>query len=148
MDDVRLAAPPRWAAACALALAVPVTPLGVAAFGGGSAALAILAGGAVGLVALAAWLGPTAWPGIAPALAVERVMVTAVIAWAAALDAAVAGIAVHGRVSFAPAAVAVTVAAYATGSVWSMRAPDEAWWRWPVACALTAAAWILAQAAA
>ena len=117
MDDVRLAAPPRWAAAGALALALPVTPLAVAAFGEGSAAPAILAGGAAGLVGLAAWLGPTAWPGIARALAVERVMVTAVIA-------------------------------YAMGSVWSMRAPGEVWWRWPVACTLTAAAWILGQAVA
>ena len=76
-------------------------------------------------------------------------LVTAVIAWAAALDAAVAGVALHdGRVSFTPVIVGATVAAYATGSVWSLRAPGEVWWRWPVACALTAVAWILAQAAA
>jgi hypothetical protein len=131
-----------------LALALPVAPIAVAA-AGGSAAPAILAMGAAGLAGLAAWLGPAAWPGVARAVAVERVLVTATIAWAAALDAAVAGVAVHGGgVSWSPAIIATTVAAYATGSVWSMRAPGEVWWRWPVACTLTAAAWILAQAAA
>jgi hypothetical protein len=138
----------RWASAGVLALALPVAPLAVAAVGG-SAAPAILAAGAAGLAGLAAWLGPAAWPGIARGIAVERVMVTAMIAWAAALDAAVAGVAVHdGGVSFTPAIVAVTVAAYATGSVWSLRAPGDVWWRWPVACTLTAVAWIVAQAAA
>jgi hypothetical protein len=147
VDDVRTAAPSQWAAAGVLALALPVAPLAVAAVGG-SAAPGILAAGAAGLAGLAAWLGPAAWPGIARALAVERVLVTAVIAWAAALDAAVAGVAVHdGGVSFTPVVVGATVAAYATGSVWSLRAPGEVWWRWPVACTLTAAAWILAQAA-
>ena len=148
MDDARTAAPSQWAAAGVLALALPVAPLAVAAVGG-SAAPGILAGGAAGLAGLAAWLGPAAWPGIARALAVERVLVTAVIAWAAALDAAVAGVALHdGGVSSSPVIVGATVAAYATGSVWSLRAPGEVWWRWPVACALTAVAWILAQAAA
>jgi hypothetical protein len=75
------------------------------------------------------------------------VLVTAVIAWAAALDAAVAGIAVHrGGVTWSPVVVGVTVAAYTAGSVWSLRVPGEVWWRWPVACALTAVAWILVQA--
>jgi hypothetical protein len=77
------------------------------------------------------------------------VLVTATIAWAAALDAAVAGVALHGDgVSWSPAIVAATGVAYATGSVWSLRAPGEVWWRWPVACTLTAAAWIVAQAVA
>ncbi len=148
MDEVRSAAPSQWAAAVVLALALPVAPLAVAAVGG-SKAPGILALCATGLVGLAAWLGPAAWPGVARASAVERVLVTAVIAWAAALDAAVAGVAVHdGGVTWSPAVVGVTVAAYAAGSVWSLRVPGEVWWRWPVACALTAVAWILVQAAA
>jgi hypothetical protein len=122
VDDVRPAAPARWAAAGVIALALPVAPLAVAKVGGGSSAPAILAGGAASLAALAAWLGPAAWPGMARGLAVERVMVTAVIAWAAALDAAVAGVAVHGGgVSWSPGIVGATAAAYAAGSVWSMR---------------------------
>jgi hypothetical protein len=148
MDEVRTAAAPRWAAAGVIAFALPVTPLAVAA-AGGSAAPGILAVGAVGLAALAAWLGPAAWPGVDRGPAVERVLVTATIAWAAALDAAVAGVAVRGGgVSWSPVIVTATVAAYATGSVWSLRAPGEVWWRWPVACTLTAAAWIVAQAVA
>ncbi len=149
MDHVRPFAPPRWAAAGSLALALPAAPLGVAAVGAGSASLGIIAGSAVALVALAAWVGPAALPGTGRADAVERVIVTAVIAWAAALDAAVAGAAVRGgSTSLAPSAVGVTALAYACGSAWSLRSPGEVWWRWPVACALTAAVWIAAQAVA
>ena len=68
-----------------------MAPLAVAAFGTGSATIFILAGGGAALAGLAAWLGPAAWPGVDRGVAVERVMVTAVIAWAAALDAAVDG---------------------------------------------------------
>ncbi len=149
MADVRALASPRWAAAGALALALPVAPLAVAALGTGSATIFILAGGGAALAGLAAWLGPAAWPGVDRGVAVERVMVTAVIAWAAALDAAVMGVALHdGDVSWSPVVVVVTAGAYAAGSAWSLRVPDEVWWRWPVACALTAVAWIVAQAAA
>jgi hypothetical protein len=141
------AAPTQWAAAGVLALALPVAPLTVAAVGG-SAAPGILALGAAGLAGLAAWLGPAAWPGVARALAVERVLVTAVIAWAAALDAAVAGVGIHDGVTWSPAVIGVTIATYTAGSVWSLRVPGEVWWRWPVACTLTALAWIAVQAAA
>ncbi len=149
MAEVRALASPRWAAAGALALALPVAPLAVAAVGAGSATIFILAGGGAALAGLAAWLGPAAWPGVERGVAVERVMVTAVIAWAAALDAAVVGVALHdGRVSWSPVVVVATAGAYAAGSAWSLRVPGEVWWRWPVACALTALAWIVAQAAA
>jgi hypothetical protein len=148
MQGVRPQGPPRWAAAGGLALALPAAPLGVAAVGAGSASLAILAGGAAGLAALAAWLGPAALPGTGRAGAVELVIVTAVTAWAAALDAAVAGAAVRGgSAGFGPAAVTATGLAYLGGSVWSLRSPADVWWRWPVACALTAAVWIAGQAA-
>ena len=81
--------------------------------------------------------------------AVELVIVTAVTAWAAALDAAVAGAAVRGgSAAFGPAVVATTALAYVGGSVWSLHSPSDVWWRWPVACALTAAVWIAGQAAA
>jgi hypothetical protein len=139
----------RWAAAGSLALALPAAPLGVAAVGAGSASVAILAAGAAGLAALAAWVGPAALPGTGRAGAVELVIVTAVTAWAAALDAAVAGAAVRGgTATFDPVAVTATALAYAGGSIWSLRSPGEVWWRWPVACALTAAVWIAGQAAA
>jgi hypothetical protein len=147
--EVRALASPRWAAAGALALALPVVPLAVAAVGAGSATVFILFAGGAALAALAAWLGPAAWPGVDRGVAVERVMVTAVVAWAAALDAALMGVALHdGDVSWSPVVVVATAAAYAAGSVWSLRVPSEVWWRWPVACALTALVWILAQAAA
>lgn len=149
MQLVRTAAPPRWAAAGALAVALPAAPLGVAAVGAGSASLGIMAGGAAVLALLAAWVGPAALPGTGRAGAVERVIVTAVVAWAAAFDAAVAGAAVRGgSTAYAPAAVAATVLAYACGSVWSLRSPYEVWWRWPVACTATAAVWIAGQVAA
>ena len=77
-----------------------------------------------------------AWPGSRPGsgrrpgrasparVAVERVIVTAVIAWAAALDAAVAGVALHdGGVSWSPVVVGATARAYAAGSAWSLRVP-------------------------
>ena len=148
MQQVRVAGPPRWAAAGTLALALPAAPLGVAAVGAGSASLAIIMGSAAGLALLAAWVGPAALPGMGRAGAVERVIVTAVVAWAAALDAAVAGAAVRGgSTTYQPAAVAATVAAYVCGSVWSLRSPHEVWWRWPVGCTLTAAVWIAGQAA-
>jgi hypothetical protein len=147
--EARVLGRARWAAAGALALALPVAPLGVAAVGPGSATIFILAGGGAALAGLAAWLGPAAWPGVDRGAAVERVMVTAVIAWAAALDAAVVGAALHdGDVSWSPVVVVVTAGAYVAGSAWSLRVPAEVWWRWPVACSLTAVAWILAQAAA
>jgi hypothetical protein len=148
MQQARSAVPPRWAAAGTLAVALPAAPLGVAAVGAGSASLGIIAGGAALLALLAAWVGPAALPGTGRAGAVERVIVTAVVAWAAAFDAAVAGAAVRGgSTAYAPAAVAATVLAYACGSIWSLRAPYEVWWRWPVACTLTAAVWIAGQAA-
>jgi hypothetical protein len=137
----------RWAAGCVLALALPAVPVAAAAAGATSAP-AILAAGAAALAALAAWLGPAAWPGTARAPAVERVLVTATIAWAAALDAVVAGMAVHGGgVSLSPAVVMLTALAYALGSAWSIRIASEVWWRWPVACALAAVTWIVLQAA-
>jgi hypothetical protein len=146
-DDVRAAGPSRWAAAAALAVALPVTPLVVAATRG-SAALVVIAAGAACLAALAAWLGPRAWPGTPAAPAVERVMVTAMIAWAAALDAAVAGVAVRGGSVAVPGlGIAATAAAYVAGSAWSVRTPGEVWWRWPVACTVTAAVWVVCQAA-
>jgi len=149
MQLVRTGEPPRWAAAGALAVALPAAPLGVAAVGAGSASLGIMAGGAAALALLAAWVGPAALPGTGRAGAVERVIVTAVVAWAAAFDAAVAGAAVRGgSTAYAPAAVAATVLAYAFGSVWSLRSPYEVWWRWPVACTATAAVWIAGQVAA
>lgn len=149
MQGARQHGPPRWAAAGSLALALPAVPLAVAAVGAGSASLGILTGGAAGLALLAAWLGPAAIPGTGRAGAVELVIVTAVTAWVAALDAAVAGAAVRGGpATFDPAAVTATALAYAGGSVWSLRSPGEVWWRWPVACALTAAVWIAGQAAA
>ncbi len=149
MSVLRAHAAPRWAAAGGLALALPAAPLGVAAVGAGSAAIGILAAGAAGLALLAAWLGPAALPGTGRAGAVELVIVTAVTAWAAALDAAVAGAAVRGgSAAFGPAVVATTALAYVGGSVWSLQSPSDVWWRWPVACALTAAVWIAGQAAA
>jgi hypothetical protein len=137
----------RAAAAGVLALVIPAVPLAVAATGGTSAPL-VLAGGAAATALLAAWLGPAAWPGIGRAPAVERVLVTATVAWAVALDAAVAGMALRGGdVSRSPAVIAVTAAAYALGSIWSLRAPGEVWWRWPVACSVAAVTWIAGQAA-
>jgi len=148
MQIVRTASPPRWAAAGTLALALPAAPLGVAAVGAGSASLGIIGGSAALLALLAAWVGPVALPGMGRAGAVERVVVTAVVAWAAAFDAAVAGAALRGgSTAYAPAAVAATVVAYACGSIWSLRVPYEVWWRWPVACTVTAAVWIAGQAA-
>jgi hypothetical protein len=144
---VRASAAGRVAAAGVLALALPSVPLAVAAAGRTSAPL-VLAVGAASVALLAAWLGPAAWPGTGRAPAVERVLVTATVGWAAALDAAVAGMAVRGGdVSRSPAAIAVTAGAYAVGCVWSLRAASEVWWRWPVACALAAAVWIAGQAA-
>jgi hypothetical protein len=149
MQEVGRHGPPRWAAAGSLALALPAAPLGVAAVGTGSASIGILAGGAAGLALLAAWVGPAALPGTGRAGAVELVIVTAVTAWAAALDAAVAGAAVRGGAAvFHPVAVTATALAYAGGSAWSLRSTGEVWWRWPVACALTAVVWIAGQAAA
>ena len=149
MQLVRTAAPPRWAAAGTLAVALPAAPLGVAAVGAGSASLGIIAASAALLALLAAWVGPAALPGTGRAGAVERVIVTAVVAWAAAFDAAVAGAAVGGgSTAYPPAAVAATVLTYVCGSVWSLRTPYEVWWRWPVACTVTAAVWIAGQAAA
>jgi hypothetical protein len=137
----------RPAAAGTLALAIPAVPLAVAASGVDSAPV-VLGAGAATTALLAAWLGPAAWPGTARAPAVEVVLVTAAIAWAAALDAAVAGMAVHGGgVSYSPAAIAVTAAAYACCSTWSLRTPAEVWWRWPVACSVASAVWIAGQAA-
>jgi len=148
MQLVRTPLPPRWAAAGTLAVALPAAPLGVAAVGAGSASLGIIGGGAALLALLAAWVGPVALPGTGRAGAVERVIVTAVVAWAAAFDAAVAGAAVRGgSAAYPPAAVAATVLAYVCGSVWSLRTPYEVWWRWPVACTVTAAVWIAGQAA-
>ena len=148
MQLVRTNSPLRWAAAGTLALALPAVPLGVAAVGAGSASLGIIGGSAALLALLAAWVGPVALPGMGRAGAVERVIVTAVVAWAAAFDAAVAGAALRGgSTAYAPAAVAATVVAYAGGSIWSLRAPYEVWWRWPVACTVTAAVWIAGQAA-
>ena len=89
MQLVRTASP-RWAAAGTLAVALPAAPLGVAAVGAGSASLGIIGGSAALLALLAAWVGPVALPGMGRAGAVERVIVTAVVAWAAAFDAAVA----------------------------------------------------------
>lgn len=147
VDDVRAAGPRRWAAAAALAVALPVTPLVVAATRG-SAAVVVIGVGAACLAALAAWLGPMAFPGISAAPAVERVMVTAMIAWAAALDAAVAGVAVRGgSVAVPGVGIAATAAAYAAGTAWSVRTPGEVWWRWPVACTATGLVWIACQAA-
>jgi hypothetical protein len=147
-DGARAAAS-RWAAAGLLALALPVVPLAVAAVGAGTLTLGILGGGAAGLAALAAWLGPAAWPGTGRAPAVERVLVTATVAWVAALDAAIAGMAVHGGdASITPGPVGLTAGVYVLGSMWSIRTPAEVWWRWPVACALTGATWIVTQAAA
>jgi hypothetical protein len=72
-----------------------------------------------------------------------------VTAWAAALDAAVAGAAVRGgSAAVHPVPVTATALAYAVGSLWSLRSTRDVWWRWPVACALTAAVWIAGQAAA
>jgi hypothetical protein len=148
MQEVRPAGPLRWAAAGTLALALPVAPLGVAAVGAGSASLGIIAGSAAGLALLAAWIGPAALPGMGRAGAVERVIVTAVVAWAAALDAAVAGAAFRGgSATLDPVTAGATALAYACGSAWSLHSPEDVWWRWPVACALTAAVWIAAQAA-
>jgi hypothetical protein len=148
MQQARVAGPPRWAAAGTLAVALPAAPLGVAAVGAGSASLGIIMGSAAVLALLAAWVGPAALPGMGRAGAVERVIVTAVVAWAAALDAAVAGAAVRGgSTTYAPSVVAATVVAYICGSVWSLRSAYEVWWRWPVACTLTAAVWIAGQAA-
>ncbi len=148
MQQVRVAGPPRWAAAGTLAVALPAAPLGVAAVGAGSASLGIIMGSAAVLALLAAWVGPAALPGMGRVGAVERVIVTAVVAWAAALDAAVAGAAVRGgSTTYAPGVVAATVVAYICGSVWSLRSPYEVWWRWPVACTLTATVWIAGQAA-
>lgn len=131
----------------ALALALPAVPLAVAATGAGAAPL-VLAAGAASLALLAAVLGPAALPGTARARAVEWVLITATVAWAAALDAAVAGMAVRGGdVDGSPAVIAVTAAAYVVGSVWSLRAPAEVWWRWPVACSVSAVCWIAGQAA-
>jgi hypothetical protein len=147
MDDVRAAGPSRWAAATGLAVALPMTPLAVAALGG-SAAPAVVGVGAMCLAALAAWLGPLAWPGVTSAPAVERVLVTALIAWAAALDAAVAGFALRSDAVWgSPGSAAVTAAAYAAGSAWSVRTPGEVWWRWPVACTATGLVWVACQAA-
>jgi hypothetical protein len=149
MSVLRAHGAPRWAAAGSLALALPAAPLGVAAVGAGSSSLGIVAAGAAGLALLAAWLGPAALPGTGRAGAVELVIVTAVTAWAAALDAAVAGATVRGgSAAFGPGVVAATALAYVSGSVWSLRSPADVWWRWPVACALTAAVWIAGQAAA
>jgi hypothetical protein len=137
----------RVVSAGVLALALPAVPLAVVAAGGGAAPL-VLAAGAALVALLAAWLGPAALPGMGRAPAVERVLVTASIGWAAALDAAIAGMAVRGGdVSRSPAAIAVTAAAYTLGSVWSLRLPSEVWWRWPVACSLAALMWIAGQAA-
>jgi hypothetical protein len=149
MQQVLRQGPPRWAAAGTLALALPAAPLGVAAVGAGSASLGIIAGGAAGLALLAAWVGPAALPGLGRAGAVELVIVTAVTAWAAALDAAVAGAAIRGgSAAFRPVPLTATALAYAGGSIWSLRSPRDVWWRWPVACALTAAVWFAGQAAA
>lgn len=138
----------RAAAAAVLALALPAVPLGVAAAGRTAAPL-VLAAGAAAVALLAAWIGPVAWPAAGRAAAVERVLVTAVIAWAAALDAAVAGMALRGgEVSRSPIVIAATAAAYAAGSAWSLHVPSEVWWRWPAACTGVAAIWIGAQAAA
>jgi len=136
----------RLLAAAVLALALPLVPLAVAAADRGLAPL-VLAAGAGATALLAAVLGPAAWPGTGRGPAVERVLLTATVAWAAALDAAVAGMALRGGdVDRSPAVVAVTAAAYAVGCVWSLRAASEVWWRWPVACALAAVVWIAGQA--
>jgi hypothetical protein len=144
---VRGSAAGRVAAAGVLALALPAVPLSVAVAGGPAAPL-VLAAGAAAVALLAAWLGPAAWPGTGRAPAVERTLVTATIAWAAALDAAIAGMALRGgEVSRSPAVIAVTALAYAVGSVWSLRVAADVWWRWPVACSLVAVVWIAGQAA-
>lgn len=136
----------RVLAAGGLAAALPAVPLAVAATGGRSAPL-VLTAGAAATALLAAALGPGAWPGTGRATAVERVLVTAAIAWAAALDAAVAGMAVGGGdVDPSPVVIAVTAGAYALGSVWSLRTATEVWWRWPVACSVAAVVWIAGQA--
>ena len=138
----------RWAAAATLVAALPATPVAVAVLGPGSHPLAVIGAGAVVLAGLAAWLGPAAWPGMPAPLAVERVMVTAMIAWAAAVDAAVAGTAVHGGgAAFGPAGIGASAGVYVGASAWSVKAADEVWWRWPVACSSAAAAWIAVQAA-
>lgn len=141
------AAAGRVLAAAVLAMALPVVPLAVAAADRTAAPL-VLAAGAGATALLAAVLGPAAWPGTGRAPAVERVLVTATVAWALALDAAVAAMAVRGGdIDRSPAVIAVTGVAYAVGCVWSLRAASEVWWRWPVACAVAAVVWIGGQAA-
>ena len=95
------------------------------------------------LLAAAIALGPTAVPGRDRAWIVERIAVTAVVAWAAGLDVAIlerAFVTTHADADVASFAVAGAV--YLAGSAWAFTDLRHFDWQWTMTSVAAAAVWL------
>jgi len=100
------------------------------------------------LLAATVGLGSTAVPGQNRGWVVERIAVTAVVAWAAGLDAAIlerAFVTAHTDAHVTSFAVAAVV--YLVGSAWAFTDLSHFDWQWTMTSVAAAAAWLAVLAA-
>jgi hypothetical protein len=135
---------PRAAAAFVLAVAMPAPPLLAITVGTREhQALPVFYASVVVLIAIAIGLGSTAVPGRNRGWVVERIAVTAVVAWAAGLDVAIlerAFLTAHADAEVAGFAVAGAV--YLVGSTWAFTDLTHFDWKWTMTSVAAVAVWL------
>jgi hypothetical protein len=140
----------RAAAAFVLAVAMPAPPLLAITVGlREHEALPVFYASVAVLLAAAVGLGSTAVPGQNRGWVVERIGVTALVAWAAGLDVAIlerAFVTAHADAEVASFAIAGAV--YLVGSTWAFTDVKHFDWNWTMTSVATSAVWLAVLAAA
>jgi hypothetical protein len=142
-DGLRHSTTRRAAAAFVLAVAMPAPPLLAITVGlREHQALPVFYASVAVLLAVAVALGSTAVPGQNRGWVVERIGITAVVAWAAGLDV---GILEHAFVT-APAdakvaGFAIAGAVYLIGTTWAFTDPKHFDWNWTMTSVAAVAVW-------
>jgi hypothetical protein len=133
----------RAAAAFVLAVAMPAPPLLAITVGlREHQALPVFYASVAVLLAAALGLGSMAVPGQSRGWIVERIGVTAVVAWAAGLDVAILERAfVTAPADAEVASLAIAGAVYLVGTTWAFADPRHFDWNWTMTSVAAVAVW-------